>query len=87
MSFIDTNVPYVTGQGAVTAQVGGPGAAFGGAPYGGAADISSSVMVGTPTGKHGLGGSGQITHWVYAFYAIIAVILIGAGVIFNGKGR
>jgi hypothetical protein len=88
MSFIDVTVPYVSGQGAVSAQVGGAGAGYGGAPYGGAADTTSQPQaMGTPAGKHGLGGSGAVHHWVLAFYLIIGVVLLSAGVIFNGKGR
>lgn len=80
MAFIDTSsniqVPYASG--AITGSAAG-------APTGGGAGLSASVKAG-PNGANGPGGSGQISHWILAFYAFIAFVLIGTGVLFNGKG-
>lgn len=77
MAFIDVQVPYASGAMAGT---------VGGAPTGGGVAAGLSTP-GTPPGQAGMGGSAAIHHWVIGFYAIIAFVLIGTGVIFNGKGR
>lgn len=79
MAFIDTSIPYASGN--VSAQVGG-------APSGGG-NFSAGLGVpgGTPPGLHGPGGSGQLNHWVLVFYGIIAFVLVSTGVLFNGKGK
>ncbi len=82
MAFIDssTNASIPFASGAIA------GSAAGAPQGGGSAGLNAAVQAG-PKGSQGLGGSGQISHWILAFYLIIAVVLIGTGVLFNGKGK
>lgn len=76
MAFVDVN-PYTSAQ-------------QGGAPQGGGIAYNpgqGGAIPGTPPGMHGPGGSGAVHHWILAFYAIIGIVLIGTGVLFNGKGK
>lgn len=80
MAFVDLAIPYATAAGSVSAQVGG-------APQGGG--VSYSQMPQTSKGQPGAGAPGtdaSLRVWIIAFFVIDAVILIAAGVIFNGKG-
>ena len=84
MAFIDVTVPYAAGN--MSAQAGGAPSG-GGITANAGASAAAGAAIGTPTGMHGPGGSGQLHHWVLAFYLFIGFTLISAGVIFNGKGR
>ncbi len=78
MAYIDTTIPYASGS--VSGVLGSPSG-------GGSISVAGGSVGQTAPGNHGVGGSGQIHHWILAFYGIIAFILISTGVLFNGKGR
>lgn len=77
MAFVDVTQSSLYGNGGFVA---------GGAPSGGG-NIRAAGTVGVVApGSKGMGTDAQIRHWVFGFYLLIGVVLVSAGVIFNGKG-